>query len=150
MLKDEPYWPPPKRSAQMVPMLFPLPLKRPLTRSICIKIRSIMTTSTFSEVSRGPFPDEQEHAKCRRLPLIQHGAANHRGLQGDAWLRTGFGFSGGWTLNDQNNLLESHSVLSSAPPRFPARGRGPTNMISTYETGDVGCRNRSELVAGAN
>ena len=28
--------------------------------------------------------DKEEHAKDRWLPILQHGAANHRGFRGDA------------------------------------------------------------------
>lgn len=41
----------------------------------------------------------------RRVPVVQHRAPDDCRFEAMLWLRKGFGFSGEWTVNDQNDLL---------------------------------------------
>jgi hypothetical protein len=60
-----------------------------------------------SDAGRLPFVPT---AKIRGFQSFNTPRQTIAGFEAMLWLRKGFGFTGGWTVNDRNNLLASSTV----------------------------------------
>lgn len=79
--------------------------RRPSTTACCIPAQRITLPNISRKASKATTATEEEHAKDRWHSILQIGTPDHCWLRSDALAEKDLGFSGNWSVNDQNDPL---------------------------------------------
>ncbi len=71
----------------------------------CIRIRFIMSPNSSNKALRVTIRVKKNMPKIGGLQSFKTARRTIAWFETMLWLRNGFGFSGEWTVNDQNDLL---------------------------------------------